>query len=248
MKKIKNRFYAGFILIPLISLVLAKILYIGASITASDIYYTGSSLLFLRFLPYLCKYGYLLLDQLFTGASIAAVIYAATYFGKKTTAKAVLASIASFLTAFAAELIYNMTRNSLSSGQIVAATIAMASELLFFVAILIISAITAAFFLKFSFTSRNRKRLKIYSVYRAALIPVGISVIIRILDITLFNVVPFLREYDDIRTDEIVDIVFDYVYCIGVYFVLAYILSAITLKIFKSITGALKPKYTGVSK
>ena len=57
-----------------------------------------------------------------------------------------------------------------------------------------------------------------------------------------------LREYDDIRPDEIVDITLDYVYCIGIYFLLAYILSVIVLTIFKSLTGSLKPKYTGVSK
>ena len=223
MKQIKNRFYMGFILIPFISLVLAKILYIGASITASDIYYTGSSSMFLRFLPYLCKYGYLLFDQLFSGACIAAVIYAATYFGKKTAAKVIAVSVISFLAAFVGELVYNTVRNNLSSGQISAAAIAMVSELLFFVAILIISVIAAALFLKYSFTSRKRNRLKIYSVSRAALIPTGISVIIRILDITFFNVIPFLREYDDIRPDEIVDITLDYLYCIGIYFNLVFI-------------------------
>ncbi|MBR6649952.1 MAG: hypothetical protein IKL36_00915 [Clostridia bacterium] len=248
MKQIKNRFYLGFILIPLISLLLAKILYIFASITVSDIYYTGSSSAFLRFLPYLCKHGYLLFDQLFAGASIASVIYSVTYFGKKTAIKSIIAASLSFLAAFVVELVYNVTRNSLSTGQITAAAIAMISELLFFAVILIISFIFASLFLKFSFTSRKRNRLKTYSIYRAAIIPTGISTIIRILDITLFNVIPFLKEYDDIRPDEIADIALDYIYCIGIYFVLTYILAAIVLAVFKSITGALKPKFTGVSK
>ena len=248
MKQIKNRFYLGFILIPLISLLLAKILYIFASITVSDIYYTGSSSAFLRFLPYLCKHGYLLFDQLFAGASIASVIYSVTYFGKKTAIKSILAASLSFLAAFVVELVYNVTRNSLSTGQITAAAIAMISELLFFAVILIISFIFASLFLKFSFTSRKRNRLKTYSIYRAAIIPTGISTIIRILDITLFNVIPFLKEYDDIRPDEIADIALDYIYCICIYFVLTYILAAIVLAVFKSITGALKPKFTGVSK
>ncbi len=248
MKQIRNRFYLGFILIPLISILLAKFLYICASITVSDIFYTGSSSAFLRLLPYLCKHGYLVFDQLFAGASIAAVIYSVTYFGKKTAAKSILTTVGSFLLAFVAELIYNITRNSLSTAQITAASIAMISELLFLVVILIVAAIAGSLFLKYSFTSRKRNRQKIYSFYRAALIPTGFSTLIRISDITFFNVIPFLREYDDIRPDEIVDIVLDYVYHIGVYFILTYILSIIALKIFKSMTGALKPKYTGVSK
>ncbi len=248
MKQIKTRFYLGFIIIPFISLLLAKGLYIGASITVSDIYYTGSASAFLRFLPFLCKYGYIALDQLFTASSVAAVIYSVTYFGKKTAAIASAVSIASFISAFIAELIYNMTRNSLSIAQITAAAMAMISELLFSVAILLAAAIAASLFLKYSFTSRKRNRLKAYSVYRAALVPFAASLIIRFADITLFNVIPFLREYDDIRTNEIVDIVLDYAYYIVVYFILAYVLAIVTLAFFKLLTGALKPKFTGVSK
>lgn len=248
MKQIRNRFYLGFIFIPLISILLEKFLYICASITVSDIFYTGSSSAILRFLPYLCKHGYLVFDQLFAGSSIAAVIYSVTYFGKRTAAKSIFATSGSFLLAFVVELIYNTTRNNLSSAQITAASIAMISELLFLVAILIVALISGSLFLKYSFTSRKRNRLKIYSVYRAALIPTGISTLIRISDITIFNVIPFLREYDDIRPDEIADIVLDYIYHIGIYFILAYILSIFALKIFKSITDELKPKYTGVSK
>lgn len=248
MNKIKKRFYLGFILMPLISLLVAKALYICASITASDIYYTGSSSAFLRFLPYLCKYGYIVFDQLFAGASVAAIIYAVTYFGKKTAVKAFAASVLSYLTAFAAELVYNLLRNSLSSSQIIAAAVAMLSDLLFLAAVLTVSIIAATVFLNKSFTSRKRNRLKAFSVYRAALVPMGVSALVRLFDITFFNVIPFLREYDDIRPDEIVDIVLDYVYYLGVYFVLAYILAVISLALFKSFTGALKPKYTGVSK
>lgn len=248
MNKIKKRFYLGFILIPLISLLLAKALYIGASITASDIYYTGSSSAFLRFLPYFCKYGYLLFDQLFSAASVAAVIYSVTYFGKKTAFKAIAASLFSYITAFIAELIYNLARNSLSASQLTAAVIAMLSELMFIAAILVAAFAAAVLFLNKSFTSRKRNRSKLFSPTRAALIPIGASVLVRILDITFFNVIPFLREYDDIRPDEIVDITLDYVYCIGIYFLLAYILSVIVFTIFKSFTGSLKPKYTGVSK
>ena len=246
--KIKKRFYMGFILIPLISLIGAKLLYIFASITASDIFYTGSSSFFLRFLPYLCKYGYIVLDQLFIGAGIASIIYAVTYFGCKTAVKALLSSVAAYMAAFILELIYNLLRNSLSAGQITAALIAMISELLFTVAFFVLAIVAASLFLKKSFTSRKRNRLKAYSVYRAALVPIGVSAIIRILDITIFNVIPFLIEYDDIRPDEIVDIVIDYAYSLALNFVLAYLLCIITLRLYKAFTGALKPKYTGVSK
>ncbi len=248
MEQIKKRFYLGFILVPFISLFLAKALYISATITISDIYYTGSSSVFLRFIPYLCKYGYLLFDQLFVGASVAAIIYSITYFGKKTALKALTASIISFLLVFVAELIYNLVRNSLSSAQFTAAVMAMLSELMFVLAIYIATIFCAIVFLKKSFTSRKRNRLKAFSVYSAAIIPVGISAFIRMLDITLFNVIPFLREYDDIRPNEIVDIVLDYAYCIGVHFLLSLAMAIISLILFKKLTGALKPKYTGVSK
>jgi len=245
MNKIKKRFYLGFVLTPLISLLLAKALYICASITASDIYYTGSASALLRSLPYMCKYGYIVFDQLFTGASVAAVIYAATYFGRKTAVRALFASVLSYLTAFLAEIVYNLLRNSLSASQIAAAAFAMLSELLLLAAILVCSIVAATVFLKKSFTSRKRNRLKAFSIYRAALVPMGVSILARIFDITCFNVIPFLREYDDIRPDEIVDIALDYAYYIGVYFVLAYALTAVSLALCKSLTGALKPKFTG---
>ncbi len=238
----------GFIFIPLLSLIAAKALYILASITAADIYYTGSSSFFLRALPYLCKYGYIVLDQLFMGSGIASVIYAVTYFGRKTAIKALLSSVGAYVIAFGFEIVYNLIRNSLSAGQISAALIAVASELLFNIAFYIAALAAALLFLKKSFTSRKRNRLKTYSAYRAALIPMGVSAIARMLDITFFNVIPFVTEYDDIRTDEIMDIIGDYAYTAALHFVLAYFLCVLTLMLYKSLTGPLKPKFTGVSK
>ncbi len=248
MEQIKKRFYLSFILMPFISLILAKALYIFASITASDIYYTGSSSVIMRLIPHFCKYGYVIFDQLYLGASVAAIVYSITFFGKRTAFKAAFASIVIFLLTFVAELSYNVLRNSLSAAQLVAAALAMLSELLFFVAIIIAAGAFATVFLKKSFTSKRRDRLKRYSAYGATLIPIGASALIRIFDITFFNVIPFLREYDDIRANEVVDIVLDYAYCIGVHFLLALAMAFIALSIYKKLTGALKPKYTGVSK
>ncbi len=248
MEQIKKRFYLGFTLMPFISLLIAKALYIFASITASDIYYTGASSIFLRLLPHICKYGYLLFDQLFVGASVAAIIYSITYFGKKTAVKALISSLVIYLLTFMAELSYNLVRNSLSIAHLTASVLAMLSELLFFAAILVVAIPCAVLFLNKSFTSRRRNRLNLFSVYRAAVLPIGVSALVRIFDITFFNVIPFLREYDDIRSDEIVDIVLDYAYYIGVHFILTLITATIALAIFKKLTGALKPKFTGDTK
>lgn len=245
-KKIKKRFTLCYILLPLAAALISKLLYHAASFTGSDIYYTGASSPFMRAVPFICKYSYIVFDQMFTAAGISAVIYAVMYFGRKTAAKALACALGSFLIAETAGLVYNLIRNSLSAGKAVAALLAMLTEFLFCAAVFAASFIGASVFLKKRFSSRRRNREKMFSPIAAAVIPTAVSALLVILDLTFFNVIPFLLEYDNITVTETVNIVLDYVYYIGVNFVLAFLISCLILLLLRSVTGKLKPKKSGV--
>ena len=235
-------------LFPLISALLSKALYIAASLTATDIYYTGAASAFLRAIPYICKYAFIFFDQLFMACAIASVIYSFTYFGRKTAVKAVLLSLGSFAVSEAVGVVFNLIRNAFSAGRIAASLIALLSEMLFTAAILVSALIGSSVMLKHRLTSRRRNRTKLYSHYNAAIIPCAVSLLIVLIDLTFFNVVPFLTEYDNILPKEIVNIVLDYIYYIGIDFILTYALCVLTLFIFVKVTGKLKPKESGVLK
>ncbi len=247
-KNIKKHFFAAFLIIPFASALLSKFLLCSASLTSSDIYYTGATSAFLRAIPLICRYGSILFGQLFMGASIAAVAYAVTYFGRITAVKALFSAIGAFLTSELAGFIYNFIRNSMTSGQIAATALAVLSELLFNAAILVSAFIGTSLFLKKRFTSRKRNRESLFSPYRAIIIPSGVSFIVKAFDLTFFNVIPFLTEYDDIQPKEILSILLDYAYYIGIYFILTYLLAVLTLYVFSIITGKLKPKFSGATK
>lgn len=246
--KIKKRFYLCFVLFPLVAALLSKTFYISASLTATDIYYTGAASAFLRSVPFICKYAFIIFEQMYIAGAISAVVYAFTYFGRKTAIKSLFTSLGAFVIAEAVGIVFNLIRNMYSAGRIAASLIALASELLFTAAILVSAFIGASVILKKRLTSRKRNRAKLYSHYCAALIPTAVSLLIVLTDLTCFNVIPFLNEYDNILPKEIVNIILDYVYYIGIDFVLTYALSALILFIFVKITGKLKPKESGVLK
>ena len=246
--KIKRRFYICFALFPLAAALLSKVFYIVTSLTATDIYYTGAASAFLQAIPYVCKYAFILFDQLYVACAIASVIYAFTYFGKKTAVKALFCSIGAFVLSEAVGLVFNLIRNMFSAGRVAASLIALLSELLFTAAILVSALMGSSIMLKHRINSRKRNRAKLYSHYNAALIPSAVSLSVVLIDLTCFNVVPFVIEYDNIMPKEIVSIVLDYVYYIGIDFILTYVLCVVILFIFVKITGKLKPKESGVLK
>ena len=243
--KIKNRFYSVFLIVPVLCAVLSKVLYFSAAVTGSDIYFTGAANPLLQALPHICKYAYIFTSQLFVAAAVALSVYAITYFGKKTATYTVFASLGGFIVGEIFSFAYNLIRNSLSSGQLAAAVLASASQLLYTAVILIISVVIGRVFVKKSCLSPLRHRMKAYSPYKAVLIPVALRALWQVCDITFFNVIPFVREYDDIRPNEITSIISDYAYTIGVYFVLTALIALLFVLILKKITGELKPKFNG---
>lgn len=243
--KIKNRFTLTCWLAPFLCAVLSKVLYLTAAVTGSDIYFTGAASIILRSVPFICKYAYVVFGQLFYATAAALAVYSVTYFGRKTAVSSVLASLCGFISGEILIFIYNLLRNSLSGGQLVSAFIASFSQLLYAAAVLIVAVVSGSFFLKKSFTSPLRHRMKAYSPYKAALIPIALRAFLQIADVTIFNVIPFFMEYDDIRPNELTSIILDYAYYIGVYFILTAALTLLFMLLLRGITGQLKPKFNG---
>ena len=240
---IRKKFFIFFFATSLLIGILTKLFYISTSSLMTNVNYINSDNPLMHILPYITKYSYLFFDIAFSGFSVAGIAYARTYFGPKTSYISASIALGSYIISQAFGFIYNLIYNSLSSGAVIALALSYAVEILFMVVLLMLTPIIVC-----GFINHYAKRSPLLAYKRAslsALLPLSVSLLFRLLDLTAFKVIPHFIEYKDTTAKEVFDIASDYVYYLSYYFVIPAIISVISYFIFKKITGTLKLKIKG---
>lgn len=237
-----KKFYLCSICSVLLFTIIGKIVFILYRAAASDIMIAGASSFFLRALPYISGFG----SQLFTRAAFVAavcgIVYAVSFFGRKTGGKSFLFSMLCLLAGEALLFLYNIIRNVVGSASIKAWALSTLAEIFFSgVALGLTFWISYRYSVK-RFHSSHPGRLKKFAPLRAVLLSLGITCILHIVILSVNKVIPFFMEYQNITSKEAMDILYDYGYYIFWHLGISFLIAPLYLKILEKATGRLRPK------
>ena len=242
----KSEIYMRFRNISLILIaacvLLSKALYIVYILTASDVSFTGAQNVLLKAVPQIARYTCAVLGVWSQSAAVCAVVWGVSFFGKRTAAKMSLYTFALLLSGLLIMFVYNLIRNSLSAQQLIAAALSMCAEAAFMLLLIAAGVGIGRLYAGRRFNSASPRRISRFSPMKAQLASLSFGFLVRIADLTAFNVVPYLST---VSSADITGIVLDYVYYAMLYAAAAFLLAYATDKILLSKVGRLKPKVYG---
>lgn len=204
-------------------------------------------------------YTFLVLSALFSLTSVAFIIvstvYAHSYFGIKTAIRTALVSLGCMILGKIILFGYNFIVNDLSSAQLISAALSYAIEIFSDSLYLLLFVVISIIFASLRQSNKNKDPLTKYSPPKASLFCVCIyciinSLIIPTIDLTFKNVIPFIKTYDDITSNEIKSILLDYLYVsrfFPVYLAVLIALVPLAHFIYTKITGKLVLKKRNAS-
>ncbi len=214
--------------------VISKTLYILYIWAASDIT-----------VPDAFKYIFGTVSELFglfsVAAAISAIVYAHSYFGKKTTVQTSLISLGCLALGKVIMFVYNLLANSLSAAQIISGALSYIVEILFDALVIIIAIAVSYFFARKRITSKRSDSTGFYSPSKAVITTSAVYTVILAADLTFMNVIPFFMRYSDPTAREIGRIITDYMYYL-IDLILISVFAVIILQFFTKITGKLRLK------
>ena len=245
----KSEIYMRFRNISLILIaacvLLSKALYIVYILTASDVSFTGAQNVLLKAVPQIARYTCAVLGVWSQSAAVCAVVWGVSFFGKRTAAKMSLYTFALLLSGLLIMFVYNLIRNSLSAHQLIAAALSMCAEAAFMLLLIAAGVGIGRLYAGRRFNSASPRRISRFSPMKAQLASLSFGFLVRIADLTAFNVVPYLSAVSSPSSADITGIVLDYVYYAMLYAAAAFLLAYATDKILLSKVGRLKPKVYG---
>ncbi len=237
-----KKFYLFSICSVFLFTIIGKIVFVLYRAAASDIMIAGSSSFFLRALPYISGFG----SQLFTRAAFVAavcsIVYAVSFFGKKTGEKSFLFSMLCLLAGEALLFLYNITRNVVGSASIKAWALSTFMEVLFSGVVLGLTFWIGYRYAIKRFHASHPGRLKKFAPLRAVLLSLGITCTLHIVILSVNKVIPFFLQYQNFTSKELMDIIYDYGYYIFWHLGISFLLAPIYMKILEKTTGQLRPK------
>ncbi|MCI8611897.1 MAG: hypothetical protein HFE66_08285 [Clostridiales bacterium] len=228
--------------------VIGKIIFLLYRAAASDIMIAGAASFFLHALPYISSFCAQLFSRAAFVAAVCSIIYAVSFFGKKTGGTSFLLSMLCLLIGDVLLFLYNITRNVVGSASIKAWALSALMEILFSGAILGLTFWIGCRYAVKRFHSSSPKRLNQFAPLRAAFLSLGITCILHIVILSANKVIPFFIRYQNYTSKELMDIFYDYGYYIFWYLGISFLLAPIYMKILGKATGRLRPKdYKAVS-
>lgn len=237
-----KKFYLCSICSVFLFTALGKILFILYRAAASDIMIAGAASFFLRTLPFISSFCAQLFSRAAFVAAVCSIVYAVSFFGKKTGGKSFLLSMLCLLSGDALLFLYNITRNVVGSASIKAWALSTLMEILFSGVILGLAFWIGCRYAVKRFHSPSPKRLNQFAPLRAVLLSLGITCILHIVILSANKVIPFFIRYQNLTPKELMDIFYDYRYYIFWYLGVSFLLAPIYMKILEKATGRLRPK------
>ncbi|MBE6586876.1 MAG: hypothetical protein E7647_00510 [Ruminococcaceae bacterium] len=218
----------------LLSVLISKLLHITYMWAYSDVTVPAPFV-------YVSYYGYDLFNLMAVAFTFTAVVYAHSYFGRKTCTEIALLCFASLFVGKAVMFIYNLIENELQAAQLISGALSYTVEILFDALFVILAIIFSNIFAKKRDCSGKENSKLLYSPIKAAFSTAGAYSFILIADLTVMNVIPFIVKYGTPTETELKSIFSDYLYYI---FSFPFIILLILLGFFLTVkvTGKLRTK------
>lgn len=237
-----KKFYLCSICSTFLFTLIGKILFIFYRAAVSDIMIAGASSFFLRALPYISNLGAQLFSRAAFVAAVCSIIYAVSFFGRKTGGKSLLYSMLCLLAGEAALFLYNVTQNVVGSASIKAWALSALTETLFSGVVWGLTFWIGYWYAVKRFHAVHTQRLKKFAPLRAVLLSLGITCALHIMILSVNKVIPFFMAYQNITGKEVLDILYDYGYYIFWHLGISFLIAPVYLKILEKTTGRLRPK------
>lgn len=235
-KTITKKFIQASVISVLISVLLSKAVSIAGGVLSSDIMITGSSSAAVKMLPAAANYLSIFFISAAVAFSIASVFYSLTYFGKKTARRVSLISVLIYFAGTALSYAYAAAVNTLSLARLLAAALTLLIDIAYFGATLAAAWLVCSVYLK-----KIKKKSGSVSFVTPVLSVNAVLLFVRLADLTLSSVLPFVLNNTVIASD-VKTIAGDYIYYITAYGILPFVLTLLALMLYKYVTGSLMPK------
>lgn len=243
---IKSKFYLSSAISTLGFSVLVKLMYWLNAYFSTNVNFINTDNIFLKALPQVTNYAYIILAMGFVAVSIGAICYAISHFGPATSYKTALISLGSFVAAEITSYIYGIVYNSFNEAAFKATLISVGIELVYIAILVFITPSIAKAYLRFSL--KNKTTLSRLKISTAVIPAVAIYFLIKLGELAIYTVdamKSYISHGNTFSASVVISIILDVIYYFMLYFAAPVALGMLTIYTLTKITGPLKLKIKG---
>ena len=243
---IKSKFYLTSAISVLAFSVLVKLLYWLNASFSTNVNFINTDNIFLKALPQITNYGYIIFGMGFVAVSIGTICYGISHFGPATSYKTALISLGAFAVAEIASYVYGVIYNSYNEAAFKATLISVGIELIYIALLLFITPFLSKVYLKLSL--KNKSSLSRLKISTAVIPPVALYFLIKLGELAIYTVgamKSYISYGNAFSASVIISIILDVIYYFMLYFAAPVALGMLTVYTLTKITGPLKLKIKG---